>query len=56
MSKIIQRLLEEEKSPKLEFEEIVGEDLQKQGMGCHYAVGKGASSPPRLVVVRYKGA
>lgn len=25
-------------------------------MNCHYSVGKGAASPPRLVVVRYQGA
>ncbi len=58
MSNVVQRLLEDYKqkhSAQIEFEEIVGKELEAQGMNCHYAVGRGASCPPRLVVVRYNG-
>lgn len=35
------------------FEEIVGVDLMEAGYGGVYAVGKGAESPPRIVIMTY---
>jgi leucyl aminopeptidase len=34
---------------------IKGEELQKEGMGLFYAVGKAATSAPRMITVHYKG-
>jgi len=34
---------------------IVGEELAEKNYGCIYAVGKGATSPPRLVTLQYNG-
>ena len=41
---------------KVVYESIVGDDLEKRGLNMIYNVGKGASSPPRLVIVEYIGA
>lgn len=38
------------------YESIVGDDLEKKGLNMIYNVGKGASCPPRLVIVEYTNA
>jgi leucyl aminopeptidase len=38
-----------------EFLVIKGEELEAKGMGLIYGVGKAACSPPRMVLVHYKG-
>ena len=35
------------------IEEIVGEELQEKGYGGMYNVGKGATEPPRLMILTY---
>lgn len=38
-----------------EFRVIKGQQLVEQGMGCFYAVGRGATCEPRCVIVHYVG-
>jgi leucyl aminopeptidase len=39
----------------LDVHVIKGPELQKQGLNCHYEVGKGATAPPRYISVSYYG-
>lgn len=43
------------KAYNLDIEYIVGKDLEAKGLNLIYSVGKGASEPPCLVVLRYNG-
>jgi leucyl aminopeptidase len=40
---------------KITLECIIGQELADKGLNCLHAVGKGATSPPRLVALHYKG-
>jgi leucyl aminopeptidase len=50
------RAVEVAKRYDLEFEVLDEEEIQKREMGALWAVGKGSIHPPRLVVIKYKGA
>jgi len=41
--------------PNVKIEYIVGQDLEKRGLNLAYAVGKGASTKPCVVVMKYEG-
>jgi probable aminopeptidase NPEPL1 len=42
-----------ENEPNVSIEEIVGNELRDKGYGGIYNVGKGATHPPRLVIMTY---
>lgn len=42
--------------PKISVSVFDEQDIQQQGLGLLHAVGKGATNPPRMVVLRYQGA
>ena len=41
--------------PNVKIEYIVGEELEKRGLNLAYSVGKGASTKPCVVVLKYEG-
>lgn len=43
-----------EKEDSVTMEEIVGEELNDRGYGGIYNVGKGATEPPRLIILTYE--
>lgn len=43
------------KKNKLEFKSLNEKDIQKEKLNLLYAVGKGASVPPRLIIATYNG-
>lgn len=43
-----------EKEDTVTMEEIVGEELKERGYGGIYNVGKGATEPPRLIILTYQ--
>lgn len=42
--------------PQISVSVLDEQDIQQQGLGLLHAVGKGATNPPRMVVLRYQGA
>lgn len=51
----VQALLAQHKDKKINLTTYSGEELLNQGFNMLYSVGKGATSPPRVVVLEYKG-
>ena len=42
-------------SDKIELEILTEKEIQEKGLGLLWAVGKGSSTPPRLIIINYKG-
>lgn len=44
-----------DKHPNVTMTEIIGEELRERGYGGLYGVGKGATCPPRMIILEYDG-